>query len=110
MLSAQQTKLKFRQRPSSGYPAGFWRWLNANRHIYTEFEKRALAMAKTGRKRYSARTIVEVMRWETDLQDSDKQFRINDHYTPGMARYFLERWEKTYPGFFRLRDPIGLDE
>lgn len=91
----------------TGYPSGFDRWLQNNRHIYTEFARRALYMARAGRKHYSARTIVEAMRWDSDLRDSDALFKINDHYTPGMARLFMEKYGRTHPGFFQLRDAIG---
>lgn len=91
------------------YPAGFWHWLRQNRHIYEVFERMALQMAQSGRARYSARTIVEVMRWNTDLEDSDQQFKINDHYTPGMARYFMERYGRQFPGFFQIRDSLGMN-
>jgi len=89
------------------YPDGFFRWLQANARIYTEFERRALCMARAGRKHYSARTIVEAIRWNTDLQDSDSIFKINGNYVPGMARLFMETHDEQYPGFFQLRDSLG---
>lgn len=91
------------------YPPGFLRWLRDNRDIYDAFEKRALQMARSGRKHYSAYTIVQVIRWETDLRDKDETFKINNNHTPAMARYFMEQWGKAYPGFFKLRDSLGRD-
>ncbi len=85
------------------YPAGFFYWLPKNSAVYREFERRALRMAQTGRKRYSARTIVEVMRWDSDIADTEKTFKINDHYTPGMARLFMGAHGAAYPTFFELR-------
>lgn len=85
------------------YPEGFWRWFEGNKQIWYEFERRALRMARTGRKRYSARTIIEVLRWDTDLADTDVLFKINDHYTPGLARLWMETHGRTYPGFFAMR-------
>lgn len=85
------------------YPPRFFYWLPKNREVYREFERRALRMARTGRKRYSARTIVEVMRWDSDIADSEKTFKINDHYTPGMARLFMGTHGAVYPKFFELR-------
>lgn len=94
---------------ADSYPAGFWRWFNANYRIYDEFEKRALEMARTGRRRYSAKTLFEVLRWHTDLKDSDEQFSLNNNYTSGCARLFMERHGKDLPGFFQLRDSLGRD-
>ena len=95
---------------SPEYPSGFFRWLQDNRRIYTEFERRALYMARAGRKRYSARTITESIRWNTDLEDTDELFKINGNYVPGMARLFMEKHGNTYSGFFQLRDSLGRDE
>ena len=91
----------------SGYPANFFRWLQANSQIYNEFERRALRMARAGRKHYSARTIVEAIRWNTDMRDSDALFKINGNYVPGMSRLFMETHGEQYPGFFQLRDSLG---
>jgi hypothetical protein len=90
-----------------GYPVNFWRWLRANQHVYRAFCAYAFRMAMTGRKRYSARTIVERIRWDTDLSDNEETFKINDHYTPGMARLFMSEYGEKYPGFFQLRDSLG---
>lgn len=92
------------------YPAGFWHWMKDNAHIYMAFKNFALQMAATGRKRYSARTIVEVMRWQTDLKDTDKQWKINGNYVPGLARLFMSDHGDKYPDFFLLRDSLGRDE
>ncbi len=85
-----------------GYPDNFFRWLPNNSHIYREFKKRALQMARR-RLRYSARTIVEVIRWETDLEDTETGFKINDHYTPGMAKLWMATQGEKHPKFFEIR-------
>jgi len=89
------------------YPGGFFSWLARNQRIYNEFEKQALRMALRGRKRYSARTIIEVIRWNTDLRDSGSSFKINGNQVPGMARLFMETHGEKYPKFFELRDSLG---
>jgi len=96
--------------PRDSYPQGFWAWLQDNQHIYDAFKIEAIRMALTGRKRYSARTIVELLRWQTDLKDSGKTFKINDHFTPGMARLFLLEYGHKFPNFFALRDSLGFDQ
>ena len=99
MNNGQTAQLSF----DDGYPDGFWSWLPQNNKVYREFERRALQMARTSRKRYSARTIVELMRWDSDISDSEMTFKINDHYTPGMARLFMAKHGAQYPKFFELR-------
>lgn len=90
-------------RPVDEYPDGFFHWLPKNRKVYREFERRALQMARTNRQRYSARTIVEVMRWDSDIADSETTFKINGNYVPGMARLFMATHGQAYPRFFELR-------
>ena len=85
------------------YPEGFWHWLSKNEHIYKAFKVEAIRMGLTGRKRYSARTIIEVLRWNSDLRDNEVTFKINDHYTPGMARLFMNEYGGRFPEFFELR-------
>ncbi len=103
-----QAAFNFAQR--SKYPDRFWFWMRDNKHIYKAFQSRALRMAMTGRKRYSARTIVEAIRWNTELRDSEIIWKINNNYVPGLARLFMETYGEQFPGFFKLRNPSGFDE
>jgi hypothetical protein len=108
-MNTMQTQMKFIDEED--YPIGFFHWLNdpQNLLIYYKFSQEAHRMAKR-RERYSARTIVEVIRWNTDLQDSTTEFKINNNYTPGMARLWMRENGHTYPQFFKLRDSLGYDE
>jgi len=96
-----QAALNFDHDP---YPDGFWYWLTKNRHIRDAFDRKALRMARTGRKHYSARCIIENIRFETDLTDSDTLFKINNNFVPGLARLWMEAHGKKYPKFFHLRE------
>lgn len=86
------------------YPSGFWFWYAANTHIYKAFERMALRMASSGRTKYSARTIIENIRWRTDLRDKQATFKINGNNVPGMARLFMETHGERFPKFFELRE------
>ena len=105
----QQRAMSFEDRMH--YPPGFWKWLAdpQNHNLYQEFERRALQMAKR-RERYSARTIIEVMRWNTDLRDTSVTFKIQNNMVPGMARLWMRDHGFMYPRFFQLRDSMGYDE
>ena len=96
--------------PRDAYPAGFFHWLQSNEHIYKAFKVLTFRMAMTGRKYYSARAIVEIIRWKTDLKDSTVEFKINNNFVSGMARLFMSEYGDRYPGFFKLRDSLGFDE
>lgn len=96
-----QAALQFGNDP---FPDGFWHWLPKNRHIRDAFDRKALAMARSGRDHYSARCIVEHIRYETDLADSETLFKINNNFVPGLARLFMQTHGSTYPRFFHLRE------
>lgn len=73
------------------FKLGFDAWLKANWSIYLRFEDEAKKAAYSGRKHYSARTIVEFLRHQTALFEKDGHFKINDHAAPDMARAFAVR-------------------
>lgn len=79
----------------------FYEWLRDNGHVYAEFERRALQVARH-RKHYSARTIIEVMRHETAIGQLRGDFKINDHATPDLARLFAGL-HPNYAGLFSFR-------
>ena len=94
-------QLDFINEYQDQYPEGFFYWLSKNQHIWKAFEKKACRRARI-RKRYSARTIVEVLRWETDLADTTTEVKLSNNMTPGMARLWMQKYGNTYPKFFSL--------
>lgn len=83
-------------------------WLShsANWLIWSAFERQATAAWAMGHKRYSARTIGEVIRHHTALSDSGADFKVNDHLWPDLARlHMLVHPERA--GFFELRGRRG---
>ncbi len=90
------------------YPPGFFWWLRENRHIYAAFCVKARQMARV-RKHYSARAILHVLRWESDLHENRSQFKVNNNWSAGMARLFMQDYPE-HQGFFRCRDSLGFDE
>lgn len=74
-------------------------------HICEHFERIALQMVARGFKHYSARTIIHVMRHHTDLHDGTSAFKINDHISPALSRWFLGRHPEL-PEFFEVRERL----
>ena len=66
----------------------FMAYIEPNLHVYTAFEREALAIARR-RPHYSARTIVEVLRHNSALQEVGGQFKLSDWHTPYLARLFV---------------------
>jgi hypothetical protein len=81
---------------------GFAAWLADNRHVWHRFEAEAHKVRARGRKHYSARTIVEVLRHESALADSGEPWKLNDHNTPDLARLYLLAHPDA-SGFFETR-------
>jgi hypothetical protein len=56
------------------------------------------------RKHYSARTIIEVLRHNSALEDGDKAFKINDHIVPPLSRISMEMFP-FLNNLFETRSP-----
>lgn len=94
-----------------GYPQSvldrFKAFHHDNPHVYREFVLLACQMRDTGRKRYSARTIMEVMRWHYDLKTKGSVFEVNDNFTPIYVRLLIHN-HPEFDGFFELREVRSL--
>lgn len=62
-------------------------YLRENLHVYFAFEREALRIAAR-RTHYSARTIVEVLRHNSALQEVGGDWKLSDWWTPHLARLF----------------------
>ena len=87
------------------FPKGFLDWMKGNAEIWEEFERRALELAQF-KKYYGARTIIESMRFDTDVQSKkeNSQYKINNNYIPGIARLWMQMHGHKYPNFFHLKN------
>jgi hypothetical protein len=73
------------------YRDDFAAWLYANKALWAEFYKRArLAFKYHHKARFSAMAIIQVIRWETMLQEKDITFKINNNHAPDMARCYCQ--------------------
>jgi len=84
------------------FRSGFLDYAVANWHLYEGFEERAFQMAKTGRTHYSAKTIIQVLRFHSDLAEVDSAFKVNDNWAADFGRLFMLRHPK-YLGFFKTK-------
>lgn len=73
-----------------------------NPRVYNLFKENAEKVFQTGRAKYSSRTIIEVIRWEHDLETSGDVFKINNDYIPIYARLLIHNHPK-FKSFFELR-------
>ena len=81
---------------------GFNKFNQENPHIFIAFEEQALRAIAKGRKKISAKLIINWIRWHEFLESSDKNFKINDAYQSYYARFFIER-HPEYIDIFEFR-------
>jgi len=97
-----QTLSKIAELHAADFREDFPVWLHANYPIYAEFERQA-EMVASRRDHYSARTIAEVIRHNSQLAEVGCDWKINNNRIPCMARLFsILHPEKA--GFFQLRE------
>lgn len=73
-----------------------------NPHVFQQFRSNALAMRRHGRKKYSAWTIINKIRWDYDLRITGEVFEINNDHIALYSRLLIAT-DKTFEGFFELR-------
>ena len=70
--------------------------------VVRKFEVLAFEVADRGYSKYSARTILHRIRWHYAIERGDREFKCNDHWSPPLARWFMQK-HPEHTGFFELR-------
>lgn len=85
------------------YRDDFVLWLRHNPAVWAEFLRKVTqAHLQSHKQRFSARAIIEVIRWETAVRDNDITFKINNDYVADMARLAMEV-KPVLKGYFQIR-------
>lgn len=101
-LTDEERKKHFFSHYSKNTLEEFKKFHKDNPHIYEEFKKLAYRMKKTGRKKYSSKMIINVLRWESDLRSSGDEFKINDKFQSIYGR-LLAYQDPSFEEFFEFR-------
>lgn len=80
----------------------FCKYHGENPEVYNKFEEFTFQAIKSGRKYFSARAVIERMRWQSMIEDNTEEFKISDHPMPYYARMF-EILNPQHKGFFRKK-------
>jgi hypothetical protein len=80
----------------------FARYHFLNPKVYGEFVRLCRLMHNRGREHYGQRTIIEVMRWDHDLNTRGDPFKINNDYGAIYARMTVTEFPEL-KGFFAFR-------
>ena len=82
-------------------------YVDENMHIFRQFLQFSVRMRNTGRDHYGARSIIEVVRYHSQLEDTS-EFKINNNASSEFARLAMLMFPKTFPdGWFEIRENIG---
>jgi hypothetical protein len=97
--------LQYLDKPPTGFRVRFEGWKkfhSDNPVVYEYFLRFALDAIEAGRTRFSARAIGERIRWYTQIETNDPDYKINDHYWPYYAR-LLTGTDERFASFFVLK-------
>jgi hypothetical protein len=75
----------------------------APQEVKNLFEQVTLKLHAEGWPRYSARAILHRIRWHFAVEKGDRDFKCNNNWTAGLARWCMERHPKL-AGFFETRE------
>jgi len=76
-----------------------------NRQVFDLFIRFAREAKRAGKKRYSARAIVERIRWEVEIvAKTHDEFKINNNHCAYYARLAMLLYPSEIAGFFVRRD------
>lgn len=84
------------------FPDWFLEYMNENPKVYEKFEQLALTGINAGIERVSGRYIVETIRWNTRVAEKNSLFKIDDHVSPYLTRFFITKYPH-YESRFELR-------
>lgn len=74
----------------------------ANPHVYERLRTMALALRRTGHKRWGLRNLWEKLRYDLAIETSESQPKLNDHWPPFYARLLMLN-EPELKDFFETR-------
>ena len=82
----------------------WWDFHKANPVVWKLFKEKAFHALAKGKKKISARLIIEVIRWEHFVETVDRKstFKINNNYVAFYARFFMYKYPQ-HDGVFELR-------
>lgn len=77
-------------------------YVRDNPAVWDAFKQYTLEAARSGRVRFSARTVIERVRWDTMIAEKSGELKINNNVAPKLARKFMAEFPGM-DGFFRTR-------
>jgi len=76
------------QANADQFTEAFLNFLPENVHVYDAFEREARRVVARGFKHYSSKTIIEVLRHHSALQEAGSAWKLNNDFTAYWSRLF----------------------
>lgn len=75
--------------------------------VCLQFELLAIQLWHAGWEHYSARAIMHRIRWHYHVDKGDRTFKVNNNWSPELARWFMAKHPEQ-SDFFHIRSsPVG---
>jgi len=87
----------------SKYKIAFLEFHHKNPEVYELFKRFTFQVVNSGRHGYGARSLIERIRWHTNIETTDPDFKINNNHAPHYARMFMLEFPK-HDKFFTTRE------
>jgi hypothetical protein len=81
------------QSPSNKHEAKFWIFHRENPKVYELFCKFSQLLVDRGFQHHSADAVLHRIRWATNVETNDPDFKINNNY----SAYFSRLWMRDHP-------------
>lgn len=81
----------------------WWEFHQKNPAIFQLFTRYTKQAVESGRDHYSAKAIIERIRWHTMVETTGSEFKICNNHTAYYARHFV-RCHPEHEGFFRMKN------
>jgi len=93
-------EVKYRNRKQ------FIEWFPLNMHVIEAFERYAIELKRNGnREYYGIKAILERLRWDSMLEDSALDYKLNNNHVACISR-ILMRLNPELDGMFQLRSQV----
>ena len=91
------------------YRKQFMEWWPTNMHVIEAFERYAIQLRRSGKREYySIKAILERLRWDSMLNDSALDYKLNNNRAACISR-ILMRLNPELDGMFKTRSMVKKD-
>ena len=91
------------------YRKQFMEWWPTNMHVIEAFERYAIELKRNGnREYYSIKAILERLRWDSMLEASALDYKLNNNHAACISR-ILMRLNPELDGMFQTRSQVKKD-